>query len=116
MSVGQVLATHTRRQLKAQLAWIEDQWQKTDKVDWYLAQIAAEIRRGHVKKPRSVKLKHLLLKFRQDDVGAVPQLTKDQITAIQKTRWSRRLGVDLHKMLPVNSTEDLPDFLPGNLE
>ncbi|MBU0847696.1 hypothetical protein KKH23_10960 [Patescibacteria group bacterium] len=61
--------------------------------DYYLAQIAAEVRRGMVKAPARVHLKHFLLKFSRKDEEEKP-LTEDQIkrrAANSKARWSALL-------------------------
>jgi len=57
--------------------------------DYYLAQIAAEIRRVMRKSPSSIKLEHFLLKF-QGEVNKNKPLTDKDIkrrTEWSKTRW-----------------------------
>jgi hypothetical protein len=43
--------------------YLEDQWQEVTKEDYYLAQIALEVRRTKAKNPAALKLKHMLIQF-----------------------------------------------------
>lgn len=68
------------------LSWLEN---RQTKHDHYLAQIAAEVRRGQVKHPRMVKVKHFLLR----------QVTVQQAarTRQSKMAWAAALGVNMEK-------------------
>ena len=63
------------------LEWAE---RRDTKNDYYLAQIAAEVRRGNVKSPRLVKIKDLLLKM---------QKPKQRLSS--KQIWLQALGIKL---------------------
>lgn len=69
------------------LTFIEMEDQRNRKIDFALAQIAAEIRRGRVKHPNKVKVKDFLIEL----VAAKPAgLSSKQI-------WAAALGIDLKK-------------------
>jgi len=59
------------------------------KTDYYLAQIAAEVRMGNVKSPRSVKLKQFLLKFGSAREGRDAKKRMDK----SKAFWYASLGL-----------------------
>lgn len=73
------------------LAWkrfFEEEWGDTTPLMYYLAQIAAEIRRGHVKRPENVRTEDFLIKFKRLDKDATPVRTGAQPTLEQsKTFW-----------------------------
>jgi hypothetical protein len=58
--------------------------------DYYLAQIAAEIRRVLRKNPAAVKLEHFLLKFKGggDNHKPLSEVDKKQRVAWSKARWT----------------------------
>lgn len=47
--------------------------------DYYLAQIACEVRRGNVKKPAAVALDHLLIKFEEKTKTKTKKPTQEEI-------------------------------------
>jgi hypothetical protein len=49
---------------------------------WYLAQIACEVRRGHVKAPNRLKVKDFILKFNDS--------SSNTITTEQATQWAKQ--------------------------
>lgn len=53
--------------------------------DYYLAQIAAEMRRSFVKNPKKVKLDDFLLKFKNKVIRK--GMTKEERTKIAKSFW-----------------------------
>jgi len=58
----------------------EQETKHHQKLDYYLANIAAEIRRSYVKEPVKVKMEHFLLKF-----GKKKKMTKEEATRRAKT-------------------------------
>jgi hypothetical protein len=62
------MEAHTQREFEAWIAYLDLQAEKPDLLTWYLILIATEVRRSYVKKARSVKMKHLQLRF-QDKVS-----------------------------------------------
>lgn len=63
------------------LAWTES---RTGKDELYLAQIAAEVRRGYVKHPRTVKTKDFILK---------PQAKPPSTASGSKAVWLKALNI-----------------------
>jgi hypothetical protein len=52
----------THREVQTRLAWLDEQFDRPDRADYYMMQIAAEIRRWKLKDPRVVKISDMLLK------------------------------------------------------
>ncbi len=78
------------------MSWLELEWNRPDRTDHYLMQIAVEIRRVLSKNPSSHKLEHLLIKFiRKLDNKANQKsnqgMTKDQISGIALATWLGRM-------------------------
>ena len=53
----------SHRDVNMHIAWLNEQYHIPSRTDYYLMQIAQEVRRVLSKRKRSVKLKHFLLKF-----------------------------------------------------
>lgn len=68
------------------LTFLGKEEERETKQDYYLAQIAAEVRRGQVKSPKSVKTKDFLLQMKKSDAP-------DKATS--KAIWAGALGVKL---------------------
>ena len=64
---------------------------RRDKMDYYLAQVAAEVRRSRVEDPRKVETEDLLITFvkRKDEV----KLSKKEAAARSKSVWFGILGL-----------------------
>ena len=79
-----------------------EEWEKTHREDFYLAQIACEIRRGQVKNPNLVKLEAFLLKFVTKGAKAEPvtQEALDKRTAASKATWGGILAASMAKRPP----------------
>jgi len=62
---------------------------------YYLAQIAAEIRRGISKKPKSIKIEQFLLKFQHPKVQRKPLTNKEKQERAEKSKstWLAFLGI-----------------------
>ena len=45
------------------VAYLEMETERHEKLDWYLAQLTAQVAKGQVKSPRKVKAEHYLLKM-----------------------------------------------------
>jgi len=70
------------------IVYLEDE--ETNRVhreDYYLANIAAEIRRSYVKDPAKVRLESFLMKFTKKDESEKPKMTKKERTKRAKTFW-----------------------------
>lgn len=80
----------THRQYLAWLAWDREQMNYPDLTQMYLMQIAAEIRRGNVKSPRSVQIEHMRLKFKAERDKKQPSTPK-----LSKAAWCAAVGIPL---------------------
>lgn len=45
MTLEECMRSHTERQLSAWIYWLDEQWDRPSRSDWYLMQITCEIRR-----------------------------------------------------------------------
>ena len=69
------------------IVYLDDDSNRFYKEDYYLAQIAAEIRRSYVKDPMKVKLKSFLMKFERKNKPKKPKMTVKERTKSAKTFW-----------------------------
>lgn len=86
--MGDLKARITYREFAEWLCFLNKEEERQTKQDYYLAQIAAEIRRGQVKSPRSIKVKDFLV---QVTTAATPQQEKK--TERSKSFWMGLAGV-----------------------
>jgi hypothetical protein len=88
-----LMRSMTQREYEARLAWLEEEQSRPSQTDWYLMQVAMQIKRGYVKDPNSVKLEDMRL------VKAKPEkpVTKAEAVARAKSRWFGMLGVKKEK-------------------
>ena len=86
------------------LGWIEffkqqeeEQLKRVEKQDFYLAQIALEIRRGsmNTKNPSAAKLSDFFVKIKEE--SSKKNLTKEERTAIAKKYWMKAVPKNLPK-------------------
>ena len=83
--------------------WMEylDQQMKThQKMDYYLAQIAMEVRRTIMKHPGRTKIKEFLLKFTSQGVSPSPPKTEDELEQRMnksKSFWRALIGLGRNK-------------------
>lgn len=62
-----------------------------DKRDYYAAQIAAEVRRSYVEKPKKVRIKDFMLKFAQS--SPKKEMDLEEMTRNHKQFWFASLGL-----------------------
>ena len=80
--------------------WIEEDWNRHTKEDYYLAQIAREVAAVLAKKQSSVKLKQFLLKFDISKPGPPSTPTPEEVkrrTILSKSYWLGFLGIKPEK-------------------
>lgn len=92
MSIDQLFACHTERQLSLWIAHVLNEEETTSRDQWYLIQIAAEIRRWKMKNPRSVTLEDLHL-FKDDRDNVVRD--QDPQTNVVRDQTSSPSGYGL---------------------
>jgi len=76
MPLQACMRSTTSSEFVAWCEYFEDEWNKPDRADYYLAQIACEIRRSQAKHPGSIKLKDFILRFKPKEGK---KLTKTQL-------------------------------------
>lgn len=78
------------------MAFLDLERNQTSKEDYYLAQVAAEVRRSFVKSPQSVHVKDFILSFtraeRSSPGGGSPAM--EDPTQRSKNYWSAVLGME----------------------
>jgi len=78
--------------------------------DYYAAQVAAEIMRTRVKKPKAVKIEHFLLKFAQGKkTEAQPPpdpAERERRVAVSKAHWAALLSPHNKKGVPNGNDRD----------
>lgn len=79
----------TNREYEARLAWINLDLNHPDKSDWYLMQVAAEVRKSWANKPNLVHLKDYKLSAEE----STKPLSKEELTAISRARWYSMLNI-----------------------
>ena len=71
------------------MVFLEQDEQQNTKADWYLAQIAAEVRRNWVDKPKEVEVRDFLLKQVSAETAIEERVQRS------KAVWASFLRVDL---------------------
>ena len=64
-----------------------EEFEKFSSENYYLAQIAAEVRRGLVKRPRNVRIADFLLKFKREKKAYKPVEDNTQNISNSKSFW-----------------------------
>ena len=94
MSLQRCMQETTSTQFVEWQEYFDKEMNMPTKEDWYAAQLAAEVRRGAVKNPRTVKVEHLLLKFTMAGKKEEPLSEEkiERLTAQSKQRWFASTG------------------------
>jgi len=75
------------------LSYFEVQTENPTTDQWYLAQIAQEVRRVLSKNKKSIKLKQFLLKFTKGKEQPKQPVDPQEATKVVRSRWFGRLGM-----------------------
>lgn len=101
MPLDDCIAKHTHRQYRLWLAWLDQQWERPDRTDYYLMQIAAEVRKVLAKNRKQIEIEHFgipstfwdrLFKRKPATPPEQQKVSKAQ-AAISKATWFAFLGV-----------------------
>lgn len=84
MSLRRCMREHTERELRVWLAWMALQWDSPDRSDYYLMQVACEVRRVLSRDPRAISISDFKLQFRE----AGPAVRRDS-----KAAWFAGVGL-----------------------
>lgn len=85
MTVQECIDKHTYREYQMWMAYFEDEWKEPTLSDYYLMQIAQEVRRVLSKNPNAVKLEDFKIKFQDANAEQKkydPEFSKAIWTAI----------------------------------
>ena len=82
---------HTHREFVVWMRWLDEEWNRPEPSDYYLMQIAAEIRRVLSKKPRHIKMEDFKLEFAEAEHA--PAATVEEAAARSKSKWKAIVGL-----------------------
>ncbi len=80
----------THRQFTAWMRWLSVDSKRPKLTDYYLMQVACEVRRKFMRNPGSVKIKEMRLKF--DQTKEESGLTREEAARRSKLAWGIRLA------------------------
>jgi hypothetical protein len=89
----------THRQYLAWQAWLDEEWERPNRTDQYLMQVALEVVRGRMKNPRKAELQNFRLTFKGKKTLKRPKLTKEQVTIYSKARWLGMMTKPVQKVV-----------------
>lgn len=94
MSFQEVQRKHTHREYQMWMAHLEEDWYDMTLTEYYLMQVACEVRRVLAKKPRRIKLEHFRLKWKRKEPEQTGK-SKQKETLAQKSKriWFNILGI-----------------------
>ncbi len=104
MRADECMATIPYRLAKAYEAWYKQQWNQPSRTDFYIMQVAQEVKRVLATSPNSIKLKHFLLDFfpfakqreieekRKKMTPAEIKAEKKRLSQLGKAIWLARMG------------------------
>lgn len=95
MSFDECLKKHTKKQIAAWLIYLKERWNNPTVTEFYLMQIAAEIRRTNAKHPKKIKLDQLRIRFQDAKKKVSRPLTPQERKA--RTEASKALWLGLFK-------------------
>jgi hypothetical protein len=96
MALQEVMEKTTSSEFIEWMAYLDLEMHQTKKEDYYLAQVAAEVRRSFVKSPQSVHVKDFILSFtraERSSLGGGSPAMEDP-TQRSKNYWSAVLGLE----------------------
>lgn len=83
------------RKARTVYAWIQDQWNKPDRSDYYSMSTANEVRRVLAAKDKAkYKLEDMKIPFERKTNKPKVVKSAEERTAASKARWSRAYGKD----------------------
>lgn len=109
MTLSECVQKVSNREYMTWLAYFGDQWNEPDRSDYYLMQIAMEVRRVLHSNPSQVKLEHAKIPFTPIESGIkkikkpLTAAERDKATALAKAAWAGRLSASPKKLPPAKS-------------
>lgn len=96
MALQEVMEKTTSSEFIEWMAYLDLEMHQTKKEDYYLAQVAAEVRRSFVKSPQSVHVKDFILSFTQTKKSVpVGEQSPEVEDSLQRSKdfWHSVLGI-----------------------
>lgn len=90
----------TEGEMRVHLAWLEMQWDRPSRADWYVMQNTAEVRRTISKRPNAVRADQFKITFRTPDAReskAALRRTPQERMMESKRAWLGAAGI-LHRV------------------
>lgn len=91
MPLRRCMRSHTLREYRIWMAYLDEQWNQPNRTDHYLMQIARDVKRVLSRHPGKIQLDDSKLTFEQK--ADKPKQTKEQAAAVSKAAWMGRVGM-----------------------
>lgn len=99
MPIGRCIAETTHREYLTWMAWLDSQWNKPSRLDYYIMQLTYRVATLFAKKETSLKISSFKLPFKK--VKVQPEVMRKTLTdddrkfqiASDKSRWFGFLGL-----------------------
>jgi len=88
----------SHREYMTRMAWIQKELNTPDRTDFYLMQVAQEVRRVLHKKPNTVTLDQFKIKFSLQTARSA-ETDKQQKIAWSKHRWMSAVGSKIKRVI-----------------
>lgn len=85
--IVEFMQSMSHREFITRFQWLENEENNPNRTDYYLMQIAAEMRRSWIKNKNGIKLEKFKIKFGRADAKEPVKMTKEQAAAIEKAKW-----------------------------
>lgn len=89
----------THREFLTWQAWIDRQWNRPDRTDFYLMQVACEVRRVLSRKPAGIKIDDFRLPFGEEGQRELKRQDAEEIAKQAKQGWAAYLSAKLGKAI-----------------
>jgi len=93
MPLARVLKEVTHREYRLWMVWLEQDQDRTTPDQYYLMQIAQEVRRVLSRNKKSIKLRDFRIRFTRKKTKPKTQRDKDEATKLSRARWFSFLGM-----------------------
>jgi hypothetical protein len=88
-----IMSRMTHREYLTRLAWIDSRWEEPpSRLEWYLMQIAAEVKKSFHKKPQSVKTEGMVIRFIRKLIPFKPNRDESSRKDTLEDRWGPLVG------------------------
>lgn len=84
----------THREFLVREAWVEQQWNRPSRTDFYLMRVAQRVQQVLAKNPGNITLEHQRVEIERKPVKPKTQLTLEQQTVRSKAAWLGAVSSD----------------------